>query len=520
MRVHLVGPSNHSFGIAFITPRWLFVLAAATPERFGEPLLTDEALDPIDPETIQPGDIVGIGLHSGNARRGYEIGKMARQRGATVIYGGIHATIFPEEPFEHGEAHAVVKGDGDFIWGKVLDDAVAGNLQRTYDGGKVEGENFLAARWDLLPEGKYMWASVQTVRGCPKHCSFCSVWRTDGQRPRQRRVDSIIGELITLRRKGFRFIALADDNFYPVGLEDLRLAEIQEAETLKKTGELPVMGSSSTSRLADLQAVRAERFELLERMAQLPKDMIFFTQITMEAAEDVEFLRAMNKARIRGALVGVESVTEEGLKSVYKDFNSSGDDLVTRLKAFRENNVHVLGSFIFGLPGDTPESFSATVDLAQKADIALAQFVILTPFPGTVDFERWEKEMVDEPTRIDGFPLTRHWLIPQHKRPKLFSPHPSMSHEQISSGTQGVWDTFYSWRLIWERSKVVPTLRGRVAFLVASKLFRQMYAGTGLSTDSARAKRASTWARMSLKPARRLFQSAPMPDLQMPAWPQ
>ena len=517
MRVHLVGPSNHSFGIAFITPRWLFVLAAATPEKWGDPILTDEALEQIDPSIFRAGDIVGIGLQSGNARRGYEVGKMARARGATVIYGGIHATIFPDEPFEHGEAHAVVKGDGDHIWGKVIEDAASGNLQRLYDGGKVEGADFLPARWDLLPEGKYLWASVQTVRGCPKHCSFCSVWRTDGQRPRQRLVDSVVGEIVALRRKGFRFIALADDNFYPVSLEDLRLAERQEAETRKKNVGLQMVGAEHSHRLEDLRAIRAERFELLERMALLPKDMVFFTQITMEAGEDLEFLKAMKKARIKGALVGVESVTEEGLKSVFKDFNASGDDLVARLKAFRSNGVHILGSFIFGLPGDTPDAFAATVKLAQQSDIAFAQFVMLTPFPGTVDFEKWEKEMADDPTRVDGFPLTRHWLIPAERRPKLFSPHPTMSHEQIQGGTLWVWDKFYSMRLIWDRSRVVPSLRGRLAFIFASKLFRQMYANSGLSTDSARIKRSNIWARLTLKPLRRLFQGTPMPDLQIPA---
>ena len=96
---------------------------------------------------------------------------------------------------------------------------------RCYDGGQIEGETFLPGRWDLLPDARYMWASVQTVRGCPKHCSFCSVWRTDGQRPRQRdRRRASSQEIVDLRRRGFRFIALADDNFYPVTLEDLRMA--------------------------------------------------------------------------------------------------------------------------------------------------------------------------------------------------------------------------------------------------------------------------------------------------------
>ena len=92
----------------------------------------------------------------------------------------------------------------------------------------------------------------------------------------------------------------------------------------------------------------------MAQLERLPDDMVFYTQITMEAAEDPEFLDAMRRARIRGALVGVESVTAEGLKAVYKDFNDAGEALVTRLQAFRTHGVHVLGSFIFGLPTDAP----------------------------------------------------------------------------------------------------------------------------------------------------------------------
>ena len=113
------------------------------------------------------------------------------------------------------------------IWPVVLDDARSGTLKRRYEGGRVDADRFVPARWDLLPKGRYMWGSVQTVRGCPKHCSFCSVWRTDGQKPRQRAVDSVIGEIVELRRRGFRFVALADDNFYPVTLADLAMAERQ-----------------------------------------------------------------------------------------------------------------------------------------------------------------------------------------------------------------------------------------------------------------------------------------------------
>ena len=101
----------------------------------------------------------------------------------------------------------------------------------------------------------------------------------------------------------------------------------------------------------------------------------------MEAAEDLEFLKAMRRARIRGALVGIESVTPEGLKAVFKDFNDAGEALVTRLQAFSRHGVHVLGSFIFGLPTDRADTFQATADLAQRAGISFAQFVMLHAVP-------------------------------------------------------------------------------------------------------------------------------------------
>ena len=120
MRVHLINPSHVSFGVAVITPRWLYVLAAATGTEWGDPHLVDETITPLEPNDISPGDVVGIGIHTGNALRGYEVGRQARERGAWVVYGGIHATLFPEEPREHGAAHAVVKGDGDIVWAEVV----------------------------------------------------------------------------------------------------------------------------------------------------------------------------------------------------------------------------------------------------------------------------------------------------------------------------------------------------------------------------------------------------------------
>src|SRR5712672_2874570 len=499
MKVHLINPSNVSFGTAVITPRWLYVLAAATPLSYGTPILVDETLATTAPLTIEKGDVVGIGIHTGNALRGYELGKIARERGAYVVFGGIHASLYAEEAAELGGAHAVVKGDGDVAWARVLKDCAQGKPEPLYEGGRVSGDDFVSARWDLLPKGRYMWASVQTVRGCPKHCSFCSVWRTDGQRLRQRGSDAVIEEIVQLRRLGFRFIALADDNFYPVTLTDISLAEAQH----------------NTHRVNELKAIRAERFELMARLAQLPPDTIFFTQITMEAAEDTDFLDAMNAAHIKGALVGVESVTPEGLKDVYKEFNASGTDLVEQLRTFRRHGVYVLGSFIFGLPSDRPETFQATAIAAAQAEVAFAQFVTLTPYPGTVDFIKWEKSM-DAPIQIGGVPITRRWLIPPAPRPKSYCSHPTMSAEEVRSHTQGVWDTFYSLKSIWLRSGFIKSLRARLAFVLISKIYRQMYADTGIATDSARVSRSAQWARLLAKPCQRLFAGPVMPDLKVP----
>jgi radical SAM superfamily enzyme YgiQ (UPF0313 family) len=341
---------------------------------------------------------------------------------------------------------------------------------------------------------------VQTVRGCPKHCSFCSVWRTDGQEPRMRNVDIVLQEIVELRRRGFRFLALADDNFYPVAVKDLEMA----ARRADKT------------HLHELEEMRAERFELMARLAKLPRDTVFFTQITMEAAEDPEFLDAMRKANIKGALVGVEAVTPAGLKDIYKDFNLHGEELAKRLRAFKERGVHVLGSFIFGLPSDTAATFDATAALAEAAQITFAQFVMLTPFPGTIDFDKWEKSFKDGPPMFEGTPLTRHWLIPASRRPKFYMPHPNMTHEEVQSRTQQVWDRFYSLPVVWKRSQCVPSLKGRLAFVLISKLYRQMYANTGIASDSARASSAERWARIISKPTAKLFAGKPMPDLQVP----
>jgi hypothetical protein len=176
----------------------------------------------------------------------------------------------------------------------------------------------------------------------------------------------------------------------------------------------------------------------------------------------------------------------------------------------------VLGSFIFGLPSDRPDTFDTTADVAERAGITFAQFVMLTPFPGTLDFDKWASSFNGQTPEVDGVPITRHWLIPAANRPKFYMPHPAMTPDEIRERTQGVWDRFYSTRQIWQRSSCVKSIKGRLAFVLISKLYRQMYANTGISSDSARRSTSVRWARWLSRPCQRLFAGKEMPDLQMP----
>jgi hypothetical protein len=124
--------------------------------------------------------------------------------------------------------------------------------------------------------------------------------------------------------------------------------------------------------------------------------------------------------------------------------------------------------------------------------------------------------MASDPTRIAGVPLTRYWLIPPAQRPKVYMAHPTMNAEEIRIRTQATWDRFYSFKNIWARASCVRSLKSRFAFVLMSKLYRQMYANTGIATDSARLTRSTRWARWLAAPCRRLFVAAPMPDLQVP----
>ncbi len=467
-RVFLVNPapSAERIEFSFITPRALPVLAAITPREdfIKDVRLVDQAVEPFPEDEIEAGDVVGISIHTFNARFGYELAGRVRARGATPVIGGPHASVFPEEVLEH--ADAVVQGDAEIVWGQLLRDYAAGNLQTNYHGGRVDPEYFTPARWDLMTLDRYLVASVQTVRGCPKRCSFCSVWVQDGRMPRLRANDAIVQELKTLYNAGFRLVMFADDNFYPYTIQDLRSAPNEKER-------------------ARLEAGMQQRYDLLERLArEIPDDMNFFTQITMEVAEDPEYMKAMKRGRVAGALIGIETVTEEGLKATKKDFNSTGDDLVRRLETIRKEAFpYLMGSFIFGIESDTRETVDYTIRFSRDCGIALAQFIPLTPLPGTVDFNMMRKGR--KALKLKNVDYD-YWLDPEH--PRILYHHPRMKEEEILDGVEKAWRHFYSVGSTLRRCKrfgMFKDPRKFLAYFVICQGLLSRYRRYGISADSA-----------------------------------
>jgi radical SAM superfamily enzyme YgiQ (UPF0313 family) len=493
----LVNPAPDAERISFSvsTPRALPVLAAVTPDEdyIREIRLIDQAIQGFPFDDIQEGDLVGLSVHTANIVYAYEMAGKLRSRGATVVFGGPHASIFPEEVLEHGDA--AVTGDAEVVWPKLLDDYAAGNLQEVYKGGRVDPKSFTPARWDLMDLEPYLMASVQTVRGCPKQCSFCSVWVQDGRVPRVRNNDAILQELKYLYAAGFRVVLFADDNFYPYTLEDIKNARSEE-------------------KAAELQMGYDSRMELLERLAdELPADMRFVTQITMEVAENLEYLAAMRRAGIVGVLIGIEAVTEEGLKSANKEWNSIGDELIERLTTIRTKGPQfILGSLIFGLETDTPESLEYTKIFSRDCGMALAQFIPMVPFPGTVDFalmRRGQKELQLKDVDYD------YWLDPDH--PRILYNHPNFkSDEELLQKVDEAWEDFYSPSSIMKRSRgfAYKGWKAHLAYFALNRGLFTRYRRHGLSQDSAvRGNKKRRMAKLLGKLTLRLLKKKPAADL-------
>ncbi|MEP6571016.1 MAG: radical SAM protein [Acidobacteriota bacterium] len=493
-KVILVNPANATVGYSVITPRWLFVIAGATPTKFaGDPVIVDVPVTAFNPKDVGPGDIVGVGIHTGNCRPGYRVVREAKQRGATVIVGGVHGTIFPEEPLEMG-ADAVVKGNADLIWKDILEDAHLGRLKRVYDGGRVPGELMVKARWDLLDPNKYLMGCIQTVAGCPENCSFCSVWVTDGRTPRLHTNDQIIEEANELYAMGFRYVFFSDDNFTPATLA--RIARETNPQTR-----------------ANLERVREDRLQLFDQYDKAgPPALYGFTQMTSECHTDEEYMDAMySKMRLRGALIGVESFTEEGLKNVNKTWNPVGEKMAEAIQKIQSHGIMVLASIIGGLESDSLSTLKTMRDFAHLSGTAFAQFPLYSVYPGTKDYHEMIRDYKNrdnadyQPKHAVQIVKEKFWLDYDHT--DVAVTHPSIPTETLMKESQESWSTFYSLKEIIARTRSGPMsnlpLSSRFVYAVACLVFASLYPG-GIAADNVRKTKLSLFARLSVRAAIRL----------------
>jgi radical SAM superfamily enzyme YgiQ (UPF0313 family) len=469
-KVILVNPSTSTIGYSFFTPRWPFVIAQGTPVEIIDGLIiVDETIERFNPKMIDSGDIVGIGISTGNCLAGYRVLREAKLRGATVIVGGVHPTIFPEEPIEMG-ADAVVTGNGDVVWSRAVRDALNGRLLKHYAGGRVPGEALLKARWDLLDPKKYMVPTIQTVAGCPENCSFCSVWVTDGRQPRQRLTEKIIEEVNEVYDLGYRYIFFADDNFNPA--------------TLGRIAREP-----SAQKRRELERIREERLRFFDEYdCSVPKNIFAFTEMTTEVISDEEYLSAMyHKMRVRTALIGVESFTEDGLARVGKQWNPVGEKMVETIQKIQAHGILVLSSIISGLDSDTIQTIQTMGKFAIKSGTLFAQFPIFGPLPGTKDYYEMmrDRKNMGNAGFVPKFKTQilhdQFWLQPL--KPAYLIKPANMSSDELLRENQKIWNRFYSLREIVKRARFgVPKSwpwADRLAYILVSLIFKRIYAGRG-----------------------------------------
>ncbi len=484
-KVILVNPSMATLGYGIVTPRWLFVIAQATPQDLvGTPVVVDETIKEFDSSIISPGDIVGISIQTGNCIAGYRVLREAKRKGATVIMGGVHATVFPDEPLEMG-ADAVVTGNGDVVWGKAVRDAVSGQLQKRYDGGRVPGELLLNARWDLMNQRNYLMPTVQTVAGCPEHCDFCSVWVIEGRQPRPRLAAKVIEEVNQLYEKGYRLVIFADDNFNPA--------------TLGRIAREP-----SPSKRRQLEQVREERLRFFDEYDRsVPRDIYALTQMTTEATSDPEYLAAMHdKMRLRGALIGVESFTQEGLEKVGKEWNPVGEEMVKTIRTIQEKGILVLSTIMCGLESDTVETIRTMKAFAMRSGTALAQFTYYDVYPGTKDYYEM---LSDNKSAADPAFVRKHkteilrdrfWLEPTTVKRDQIMHYANIGTADLIRETTQCWQEFYSVPEALKRARLGVMGRWPVAvkltYLLLCLSFKRLYSGQGMVADSVRKKQAGT----------------------------
>lgn len=327
--------------ISVFQPLSLAYIAAVTPSGWDVKVI-DENFGTFEFESA---DLVGITAFTTNITRAYEIAGQYRERGIKVILGGIHASMVPDEAERF--ADSVLIGEVENIWGQVLADFENNRLASRYIGPPVDFENSrVIPRRDLLNPA-YFWQSIQTSRGCPFNCTFCSVSKYMGKHYRQRNVEAVLEDLESIDGK---YVFFLDDN---------------------------LVGYSKESKQRAMDIFRGMRERSLGKK--------FWMQTSINMADDEELVKLAAKAGCLFAFVGFESISSEQLRQMRKGINlKSGVDNYRRVvDTFHKHGIAVLGSFVIGNDHETQAYYEELADFLLRAGIDIVQITLLTALPGT-----------------------------------------------------------------------------------------------------------------------------------------
>ncbi len=389
-------PGNSKRSKALVPPLGLAMVAALTPPDV-EISLTDENVTPVDFQ--KQTDLVGITALTVTAPRAYYIADTFRARGVKVVLGGIHPSVLPEEAGQH--ADAVVIGEAEGVWPKVIEDFMANKLQRVYQQRERPSLVGLPLpRRDLFAKGAYyVKNTLSTTRGCPYSCAFCSVTSFFGHTYRCRPVEEVLKEIETFKeRKPIFFI---DDN---------------------------IVGNPKFAK---------ELFRAI-----IPYKIKWVGQASVTIARDDELLKLAAASGCIGLLIGFESMSPASLATVGKKINVV-DEYEEVIKKIHSQGIAIHGFFIFGLDEDDEHIFTRTVRFAQKMRLESAGFAYPTPLPGTVFYESLDKA---------GRLITKEWS--KYVDEIVFEPK-LMSRETLHRGHVWASREFFSLPSIWARIGLV-----------------------------------------------------------------
>ncbi len=352
----LINPRNYlkegllKYEFSNFPPLGLGIIARLTPDDWEIEIL-DENFDTFE---YKEADLVGLTAFTSNAYRAYQIAKVYRENGVPTVMGGVHATMMFQEALNYVDT--VVKGEAESIWPTVIADFEKGQMKRIYDGVRLKADKLVPARHDLF-HPRYAFASIQTTRGCPWRCDFCTVHAFNGTAYRQRPVKDILDEIEMTMDKEYLFFV--DDN---------------------------IIGYSKKS--------MARTIELLKGMKERGMKREWFSQASINFAENEEMLQLAHDTGCKMVLLGIESEKLEGLEETNKDLNKKigfghYDEIFSKI---HEYGIAVLGTFIFALDTDTPEDLKKRVDFIINSKVDAFQTSVLTPFPGTGTYRKFVAE--------------------------------------------------------------------------------------------------------------------------------